>query len=251
MWWMATASADGLSPLPHAGEVPELRWYGQVSEVGGLVVGRWRRRKDGEHELSVLPDGSVVRWWHRTAQAEEDHQRDAAGRAWATTRWVAGSPVAVTLHGPTDEPIDVAGWSWTALPGGGAVWTPSGASSTDDGAAGPLLGGRWTASLRTATDPTAPAFGEGLLDGCRCALVDRGTAWLDGRPAVRHALRVPAPGALPGDPGDTFVEVWAAPVAGGLLVLTWTLGGAPDLAAAARAARVLPALVDLDRGGAG
>lgn len=245
MWWVHAAAADALPPLPRADEVPEVRWYGRVDEVGGRLEGRYRRRRDGEHALTVLPDGLVVRWWQATRGGAIDHQRDAAGRPLVTVTWTAGVPAAVTLHGPVDEQLPVEGWSWAALPGGGAVWAQAGAAA-GEAPGGPLLGGTWSAAVHPATDPFAPAFAEGLLDGCACALFDRGTTWVDGRTAARHALLVPAAGALPGSGGEDLAEVWAIPRDGALLVLTYRVHAPADPVAASRAARALPALVDLD-----
>jgi hypothetical protein len=140
--------------------------------------------------------------------------------------------------------IQVGGWSWVALPGGGALWAPSGATAGGDAAGGPLLGGTWAAAEHPGTDPFAPAFVEGLLDGCACALLDRTTGWIDGRPAARHALLVPPPGPPGGAPD--LVDVWAVPRGDRLLVLTFRAAAPPDVVAAAVTARALPALVDLD-----
>lgn len=249
MWWAQTAMADVLPPLPYRGEIPEVRWYGEVDDDHGRLEGRWRRRRDGEHELSVLPGGLVVRWWHATrdralGDVVLDHQRDAAGQPWLTTRWEAGSPVSVTLHGPVPEVIAVSGWSWVALPGGGAVWAPSGATSDGDLARGPLLGGEWSAALHPAADPYGPAFTEGLLTGSLGTLVDRSAGWVDGEPGARHSLWLPVDGGR-----AAFVELWALPRDGGLLVLQWRVDPAGDPLVAARAARTLAGLVDLDHAG--
>jgi hypothetical protein len=251
MWWVPVAIAHGLPPLPRAGEIPELRWYAQVDEEDGRLAGRWRRRRDGEHELSVLADGLVVRWRHTQGPVVVDRQRDAAGRPLVTVRWDAGVPAVVTPHGLADQDLQVTGWGWVALPGGGAAWLPAGATTSDARASGPLLGGQWAAERAPRTDPWAPAFAEGLLDGCACALFDRGTVWIDGQPAARHAVLV-APGAtLPDQAPPDLVEVWALPRADHLLVLTWRAPAPPDPLAASLRARALPALVDLDPAGGG
>jgi hypothetical protein len=247
MWWTPAAIADVLPPLPRAGEVPEVRWYARVDEVDGRLSGRWQRRRDAEHALSVLPDGLVVRWVHTTKEAVLDHQRDAAGRPLATVRWEQGAPVTVIAHGPTDEETHVTGWSWVALPGGGATWLPAGATSGSDLLTAPLLGGQLRAELVAPTDPFAPAFVEGLLDGCVCVLFDRGTVWVDDRPAARHAVLLPPPDALPGLGTPALVELWAVPRGERLLVLTWQSPPSTDPVATSRLARAVAALVDFDR----
>ncbi|MCA9572792.1 MAG: hypothetical protein KC656_33370, partial [Myxococcales bacterium] len=90
--------------------------------------------------------------------------------------------------------------------------------------------------LDQPSDPTTPAFAEGLLAGSGAELADRATVWVDGRPGVRFALLA----------GERPASVWAVPLDSGTLVLAWRGPPTEDPVGAWLTTRVLAALVDLD-----
>jgi hypothetical protein len=195
-----------------------------------------RRRRDGDHTLWELADGRVVRWVEAGRHTLDDHVRDAAGHALVDVHYENGLPVSAAIPAVPAQAIPLLGFVSGPIPTG-TMWAPP--------AGQPLAGGTLTVSAE-ATDPFAPEFVEGLLAGCGCVLFDRGAAWVDGRVAAHHALLVPDPTALPGAGRPDLVEIWAVPREGTTLLLVWRAAAPEDPVAASAAARLVPALVDLD-----
>ncbi|MCB9686234.1 MAG: hypothetical protein H6735_14425 [Alphaproteobacteria bacterium] len=223
-------------PLARPGETPVALLYARLDEADGRVSGRWRRRREAEYEVFELGDGTVVRWIRTRKGVVEDHQLDASGRPSVTVDSEGGVPVRAVAHGASDVTVDLAGWVAASGPIG-RVTVPAAPKPRDGGGwSVEALGGTLEAWLDQPSDPTAPAFVEGLLAGSGADLADRATVWVDGRPSVRFALLA----------GDRPASVWAVPVDSGTLVLAWWGRATDDPVDAWLATRVLAALVDLD-----
>jgi hypothetical protein len=140
----------------------------------------------------------------------DDERFDAAGQPWVVVRSGPDGPATVTMlsGGPVD--VDVSTWTERAAWTGALLRAPVGEGST-----WALPDGTLSWHVDAAADPFSDEFGAGLVEGCGCIVVDRGTDWLDGKPAARWRLW------LPQAEGAAQIELWSLPVNGGLATLAW------------------------------
>lgn len=224
-------------PLWHAGDVPSERGYRRVVEVDGAVSGRSSAKRRPRYVLWALRDGVVVRLEEREGSRVVLTRRfDPMGQPLTSVHEPRDGSSWVTVHLVPEREIGLSGWEDREIPGG-HVRLPT--ALVDDGAW--VLGGR----LEVWHDPrvvdvTGDDFWQGLLAGCGCDLVDRVTAWVDGRPGVRIRLAR----------GADIQELWAVPI--GERGTWFASFRAPDVAAEVTSLRLAPgralvALVRLDR----
>lgn len=220
--------------LAHASEPPTFPRHDDALKVRRFarLVGdgpAWGStpQKRGVVEAWIFRDGIVE---HATIErrgvVQEARRYDAGGRLQTTVLYADGAPASVQVHGAGAALLEVAGW------------TP-----TQSGPASTLLPPAVRLQVLDATgDPFAPAFTEGLLDGCGCRLEHGTTAWLDGHVGVRLRVTVPHTTApLTG-------ELWAVPLASQTVVLSALVpataqgapqGGLPALAPGRAAAALM------------
>jgi hypothetical protein len=146
-----------------------------------------------------------------------------AGQPLGALTWAEGRPARYDPIVPDLDPVDVSAWVPVAAhglalaaPGEGTAWSVGGgALSVDRYAPG---------------DVTADAYRDALAAGCACRVVDRHSAWLDGRAGVRFLVE------LPGPDGGRRGEAWAFPVDDAVVALaaTWPVDD-PGAHAALRA----------------
>lgn len=221
-------------PLAHPGEVPEERFYAKLVPDGDRVRGQWRRQRNGEFHVWELPDGTVVRW-QRVADdgVVEDHLNDAAGYPLVTVLLGDAPRATVSAVPPVD--VDLAGWVEHPVPGGTMRLPSAPSARAAGGVEATALGGALEVWTEAADDVFADAFGQGLAAGCGCAVLDRATAWVGGRPGVRYRLAA--------SPAEA-IDVWAVPVHEGTWVMAFRAPGT-DPVAALLPARALVAGVTL------
>jgi hypothetical protein len=253
MLWVliGIASAQPAEPggdLPLARpESPEETLYDRIVEVGdGKIEGRSRKRRDGEFVLWVLPDAGTVVRYERMAGAKvaEEHSFDAAGYPLATVFYDKGAPTKAVVAGVPAVEVPLTGWSVQKVPGGQMLLPSVPEERPGGGVRLDLLDGTldlWIEPPTTPpTDPFADPFRDGVLAGCGCFVIDRATAWIDGRPGIRYRLLLP--GSTPRD----AVDLWAVSLgAQGVLLVSFKVHGPPDPVDALRPARLLLTTLDL------
>lgn len=229
--------------LAHPGEIPQERIYAKLVDDGDRVSGQWRRRRVGEFHLSELPDGTVVRWKREVDGAVvEDHVNDAAGFPLVTVRLGESGPASATVSAVPPIELDLSGWTPETVPGGTLLLPAAPTERTGGGVQAMALGGLLEVWTEQPDDVFADAFGQGLAAGCGCAVLDRATAWIDGRPGVRYRLAVPGP-------APEALDVWAVPVPDATWVLAFRVPAAGDPIPALLPARVLVAGMTFAGGG--
>jgi hypothetical protein len=265
MWWVSLAWADPTVPptpsvqgtvsepggnLPLVrGQVPEEALYDKIADLGdGRVEGRSRRRRDGSYALWELPaSGTVVRYEAlQNGKVAEEHLMDAAGYPLATVFFADGAPQKATVTGSTQE-LALTGWTRQKVPGGTALLPAAPQERSGGGARADALGGTVDVWIEpTAADPFSDPFRDGLLAGCGCFVVDRASAWIDGRAGVRYRLLLPGAAAA-GGPARDAVDLWAVSLgAQGVWLMSFRATAPPDPVAALAPGRVVAALVDLE-----
>lgn len=239
---LLTSTAIAQAPLPdgplaRAEQPLRVRRYVKVVG-GGPVWPRWRKRS-GPIEAWVFPDWQILQYrtW-KARQLLSEHRFDAHGDLRSHTTYGSdGAPTAVTLHGLGDEAetLDVSAWSTLD------VFPLTTRSAVPPTATGPHR--HWDGSTYTVTlsvfpedsdDPLTDTFRTRLARECGCTLIDRHSAWVDGRAGVRYRVEIPDL--------DTPVrgDVWAFSQHGHLVVLTAVQNDDRD---ARRTARALLALM--------
>jgi hypothetical protein len=141
-------------------------------------------------------------------------------------RWAEGLPAEVVVHGHAERIVDVKTWADLTL-SGVVLRLPASAKPDENGViAVPIGEGTLRVSIGPAGDPFSDAYRDGLAETCGCRVVDRTTAFVDGRAGSRYLVAV-------ADPDRALLgEVWAVPFAGGTLLATYlapgTLEATPD-----------------------
>ena len=223
----------GAMVFAQAGEVPEERFYAKLVQDGDRVSGEWKRKRDGEFHLWELADGTVVRWQRVVEEAVvEDHVNDAAGFPLVTVHLAEPARAVVSAVPPIE--VDLSGWTSHPIPGGELRLPTAPVERAGGGITAEVLGGTVEVWTEGADDVFAEPFGQGLAAGCGCAVLDRATAWIDGRPGVCYRLAVPGP-------SPEAVDVWAVPVPDATWVLAFRVPATGDPVPALLAARVLAA----------
>jgi hypothetical protein len=216
MWLLSLNLAFAIpdAPFPRHGEDLVVKRYSRVDGDGPL---RPRTRNaNGPIEAWTFPDGTIehyARYERRTLIAE--HRFDATGQPLTTTRFVEGAPIEVDVHGAATTTVPVGSFSEHHL-GGAALRAPGAPVTTGDVSVWASDEGwfrmRW---LPASSDVFTDAFRDGLAAECACTLLDRTTAWIDGRPGVRYLVRMPdRDRPLEG-------EVWAVPTDGVTLLVSF------------------------------
>jgi hypothetical protein len=244
--WAASPASPPTPPpageyLPLVRSVAEERRYSELeARQDGRVEGHGRRKSGGNYVAWETQGGVVVRYQKLQGGAPvEDHLFDAAGYPLATVTYQGGAPTSAKIAGHPVQDVSFAGWSKQEVPGA-TMWLPSAPSARSGGGARvEALGGRVDVWLEQKIDPLSDAFRDGLAAGCGCVVVDRVTAWVDGRLGVRYRMMLP--GKVPQD----AVDLWAVELPQGTFVLTYTVLAPPDPIAALRAGRAVVAGVDL------
>lgn len=245
-------SVDGLREfappdLWQAGERPTRRYYRRYSEVDGRVRGRTYSRRRARYAMWVLDNGVVVRMQERQrGRVVLERRFDPVGQPLTTERRPRNGWPSITVHQVPDRQIGMSGWDAREVPGGTVSspvdFVPRGAGGVSTW----VLGGELAVwHDERPVDPTADPYWEGLLAGCGCDLIDRVTAWVDNRPAVRFRLAR----------GGDVQELWAVPldperdgVGGAWYASYWAPDTAPsDTSLRLAPGRALVALLRLDR----
>jgi hypothetical protein len=227
---------DGATLLfAEAGEVPKEQLYAKLVVEGDRVEGEWRRKRDAEFHLWELPTGTVVRW-QRVVQGlvVEDHLLDAAGAPWVTLELGPAGPLRAVVSAAPPIELDLAGWTPQPVPGGTMLLPAAPGERAGGGVTLEVLGGTLEVWTGAGDDVFSDAFGQGLAAGCGCAVLDRATSWIDGRPGVRYRLAVPGP-------HPEALDLWAVSGPEGTWVLTFRVPAAADAVEALLPARVLAA----------
>lgn len=243
---VAVAAAD--RPLVRADETTRAARYAKITPVGPA---RARNKGSGAYQAWVWRDG-VVEHYERYDRGKlvEARQFDGLGAPVATVTYTSGVATQVRVHaGATDAELDVASWTEARLPSAAPLvrltLPAAGKPLWPDGLEVPLAGG---GELRVRVVPgpsevASDAFREGLADRCACLLVDRTSAFVDGRAGVRYLAERrdvyhPAIG-----------ELWAVSTPSATLLVSFFVPGVSpeDLGGWARATAVGRAAMTLAR----
>jgi hypothetical protein len=216
--WLLLAAALAAPDAPLVREEAPIKSSQRYMKVdlGPPAIARWRNSK-GTYEVWAFRDGQVehFRRWDGRKLAEERFF-DAVGDAFVTVAWAEGAPTEVTVHGlGGDRVVDTKTWTDTALPGL-TLRAPSPELGADGTLAARTSEGVFRAAIGPEADVRSDAFRDGLAETCGCRVVDRATAFVDGRTGVRYLVELPDPDA------PAVGEIWAVPVPAGTLVATWT-----------------------------
>lgn len=232
---VAVAAAD--RPLVRAGQTAKPARYAKVTPG---PPARARNKGGGAFLAWVWRDG-VVEHYHqydRRGALVETRQFDGHGEPVATVAWVDGAAARVVVHaGARDAELDVRTWTEAGLPTAAPVIRlrlPDTARTPDANGLDVALPGGGELRVRVLSGPSAvdsDAFRDGLAETCACVLIDRTTAFVDGRPGVRYLaerwdVHHPAIG-----------ELWAVSTPEATLFATWFVPGVSpeDLGGWARA----------------
>ncbi|MEO0599907.1 MAG: hypothetical protein AAF211_00630 [Myxococcota bacterium] len=204
-WATEPAELDDFAPgaLWRADDVPTRRYYRRIRQYDdGTVRGRSRSRRRARFQLWSLDNGVVVRLDEQLRGRLVRRRRfDPFGQPLTTVERPRDGWPSVTVHLVPDREIGLSGWEDRGVPGG-TVPLPVDLVDHQAGVETWVLGGRFEVwhDPRPA-DVTSDAFWRNLVAGCGCDLVDRVTAWVDGRPGVRFRLAR----------GADLQELWAVP----------------------------------------
>jgi hypothetical protein len=216
MWWLcllALAYGGPDSLLERRGEVPQPRRFSRIEEA--LPPRAEGRSPDGEHEAWVFSDRAVehVRTFDGRRLSRVRHY-DARGYPISTTHYQGDTPQFVVVHGRVEHRVGTETWVEHRLPGV-VLRGPPNPIEASEAYVWPMTLGTFSARISGPADVLSDAFRDGLAQGCGCILVDRGTAYVDGRPGVRYLVRVPDPeAALVG-------ELWAIPLGSATLFASY------------------------------
>ncbi|MEQ1502424.1 MAG: hypothetical protein ABMB14_09340 [Myxococcota bacterium] len=244
--WIASAWAGpdddggGLPLAPPA--VPEQRLYGKIELEDGQATGKLRRRRDGEFVAWELPNGTIVRYQKLAgARVAEDHLLDADGFPLVTVTFgPTGAPDKAVVGAIPPVEVPLPGWLPRQVPGGTLALPTQPDERPGGGARVDALGGEVDVWLEQGMDPFSDPFRDGLVAGCGCFVVDRATAWIDGRAGIRYRLLIP--GHWPRD----AVDLWAVPVPTGTWLMSYRVSSPADPVDALVGGRILAALAKLD-----
>lgn len=218
MWMVlliAMADANPDREMGRTGESLRVRSYATV-DGEGPVRGRWRR-SNGDVVGHVFRDNVFERYTQRERRVpQQTVYYNAAGLQIGELNYTEGTPASFTVTLPSLAPIDVSTWQ-PASHQGLTLTAPAVTASDDSSATWELGPGRVEVVTLPAADPTTEAFRTTVERSCGCLVLDRHTAWIDGRSGIRLLLDVPAPGL------GEHAEVWAFAGDDSLLTLwgTW------------------------------
>jgi len=221
MWTLLLIQVASANPDRVLGRVDDRlrdRSYATV-EGEGPVRGRWRRRS-GDIVGRVFPDGVFEQYTRRDAGTPEfTLWFSAAGTPIGRLEYSEGEPSAFTALSPDRAAIDVSSWQTVDTPLV-TLRAPEPAQGEDNRLLWRVGDGRIELGALEPVDPMDPAFADQVAAGCGCDLLDRHTAWLDGKRGIRLLLDVPNGG--PGERG----ELWAIPTDDAVLTVwaTWPIG---------------------------
>jgi hypothetical protein len=182
------------------------RYYYKVEGGDALSPTRpkWRRKRGPVHAWT-FPDG--VAEHYQTFEGTTLMTMvglDVRGRPSTTVFYEADVPTRVVVHGRAE--LDVSGWKEVSLD----VARVSAPGAPETTAADTLAwtGNDWTFTVvardkAEGDDVFSTTYRDELEAGCRCVIVDRGTAWADGRVGARYRVQ------LPDLDGLQLGEVWA------------------------------------------
>ena len=206
MWMVlliAMADANPEREMGRVGESLRVRSYATV-DGDGPVRGRWRR-SSGDIVGNVFPDGVFERYTRRERRVpQQTFYYNAAGVSIGEVAYTDGVAATFTVTSPAPASVDVSAWE-QAQHHGLSLTAPSPTSSDDQSTTWQIGAGRVEVLQLPAEDPTTEAFRISVEQSCGCLLLDRHTAWIDGRSGIRLLLDVPAPGR-----GER-AEIWAIP----------------------------------------
>lgn len=243
----AIALAGPESPFARRGETPQPRRYERweadpPARVGGRsaagAIEAWTFR-DGVVEHARFEDP-------RTRLLMESRSFNDRGEPLVTARFREGRPWDAVIHGIGDHTVSIADWIPQRLDGA-VVLGPPGAVVADGLTAWPTPKGTFYAQVSGPADVTSDLFRDGLATTCGCALVDRSTAYIDGKPGVHYLARIPD--------GTTALvaEIWAVPFQGGTLYANFVAPQAgpefpgPDLAESLAYGRAMVHLIQWEK----
>ncbi len=206
MWMVlliAMADANPERVMGRVGESLRARSYATV-DGDGPVRGRWRRT-NGDIVGRVFPDLVFERYTRRDGRIpQRTFYYNAAGVSIGELAYTQGVPAMFTMTTSSLEPVDVSTWQVGSHQGLSLIAPPP--NSSDERSTTWQVGaGRVEVLLLPAEDPTTDTFRASVEQSCGCLLLDRHTAWIDGRSGIRLLLDVPAPGL-----GER-AEIWAFP----------------------------------------
>jgi hypothetical protein len=206
MWMVlliAMADANPERVMGRVGESLRVRSYATV-DGDGPVRGRWRRT-NGNIVGQVFRDSVFERYTRRDGRVpQQTIYYNAAGMSLGELAYVEGTASTFTVTTPALDPMDVSTWQASAHHGL-SLTAPLPTSSDEQSTTWQVGAGKVEVLQLPAEDPTTDAFRISVEQSCGCLLLDRHTAWIDGRSGIRLLLDVPAPGR-----GER-AEIWAFP----------------------------------------
>ncbi len=218
MWgmaaWAAIAVARPDEPFPRRDEPVVVRRFQRVDGARA----RYRNSK-GSFEVWAFPNGDIehYRLWDRKKLVEQ-RWFNALGDPLVSVNYVDMNPIVAIVHGGEDHSVAVEHWVDTSF----GPWRIPAPNADQAGSWDlPELHAQstWTTDV---LDVWSTPFQQGLLLGCACILLDRTTAWVDGRIGARFILHAPSAS----DP--QLGEVWAVPSPEGTLIFSYSAPGTPD-----------------------
>ncbi len=203
-------------------------WAGPETPFSRLNE-KLRSNKRKSETVWSFSDRTVQRRVVKTSTGSDDERYDAAGKPFVIVHFTAATPTSATMVAGGPVALDVSTWSEHPAWPGVVLRAPG-----EDAVRYTLGDGVLSWHLDAAGDPFSEEFGQGLLEGCGCVVVDRGTDWLDGHVAARWRMLVPR--AV----GAQQIELWALLVPQGLATLAWVVPSASEASLApGRAAAAL------------
>ena len=225
LWTTLTLAAGPDAPFARIGDEIKVRRYDRVTKVPPIRA-RWRRRS-GTVEAWVFPDGVVEHFRrYKRRKVVSEHRFDSAGAPLTSVALGDNGPTEVMVHGPDDQAIEVSGWVSHELAERVFLLPVPPSETNDNGASWTLEDGTFTVEQVESANPFDDTFRDDLVATCGCRLIDRATAFIDGRPAARYRFRLPDVNA----PEEG--HLWALPVSAEqgapLLLMLWRTQVGPN-----------------------
>jgi hypothetical protein len=239
IWFMVATlqAADGTWYLRHDQPL-RVKGFRGLDDAG--KPSGYTRRRDRYVRAWLFPDGQVEH--HEQWQDGDWVQRvrlDASGARHTQVSKTDGQPMAVEVYGTEVHTVDTSAWAPTVIPDTDwTAWLPASPQTQDGVLTASDDHGTWRLTTEQSTEVWTSEFAAQIEAGAGGTVVATATAWIAGKPAARLSLELPHP------VHPAVAEIWALPLDGETLVLTYTSvpGKAPaslDTLAPGRAAASL------------